>query len=107
MKKAMKKLSIPVPLNDRIVVKPVSLKEPTMFGIIIPDSSKEKPEQGTVVAVGPGKWNEDGVARIPMSVEIGQCVMFNKYGYDEIKIDDEKYYVLSESNILAVVNAVK
>ncbi len=96
-----------VPLNDRVIVKPLSPEEmgtTTSFGIIIPDTSKEKPEQGTVVAVGPGKWNEDGDARLSIALQIGQRVMFSKYGYDEIKIDGITYYVIAESNILAVIN---
>ncbi len=95
------------PLNDRVIIKPLSAEEmgtTTASGIIIPDSSREKPEQGTVIAVGPGKWNEDGDARVPVSVEVGQRVMFSKYGFDEIKIDGVQYYVIAESNILAVIN---
>ncbi|MCL9972377.1 MAG: co-chaperone GroES [Candidatus Pacebacteria bacterium] len=95
------------PLNDRVIVRPLSPEEmgtTTASGIIIPDSSKEKPEQGTVIAVGPGKWNEDGDARLPMGVSVGDRVMFSKYGFDEIKIKGVTYYVLAESNILAVLN---
>jgi len=95
------------PLNDRVIVRPLSPEEmgtTTASGIIIPDSSKEKPEQGTVIAVGPGKWNEDGDARLPMGVAVGDRVMFSKYGFDEIKIKGVTYYVLAESNILAVLN---
>lgn len=95
------------PLNDRVVVKPLSAEEmgtTTASGIIIPDSAKEKPEQGTVVAVGPGKWNEDGDMRVPISVSVGDRVMFSKYGFDEVKIAGVTYYVIGESNILAVIN---
>ncbi len=93
------------PLHDRVVIKPLSPEEmgtTSAFGIIIPDTSKEKPEQGTVVAVGPGKY-EEGM-RIPVSVSIGDRVMFSKYGYDEVKINGVEYYVVSESNILAILN---
>lgn len=76
----------------------------TSFGIIIPDSAKEKPEQGRIVAVGAGKWDEDGERRIPMSVKIGDKVMFSKYGFDTIKVSGVEYYVVSESNVLAILN---
>ncbi len=73
-------------------------------GIIIPESvSKEKPEKGKVVAVGPGKWNEDGDKRIASSVKVGDVVLFTKYSPDEIKIDGEEYFILREENILAVI----
>ena len=92
------------PLADRVVIKPLSAETKTASGIIIPDTAKEKPDQGTVVAVGPGKFNEDGDARIPMGVKVGDRVMFSKYGYDEVKIGGVEYYVVSESNILAILN---
>ncbi len=73
-------------------------------GIIIPDSAKkEKPEQGVVIAVGSGKWNEDGEVRIAMEVKVGDRVVFSKYGYDEVKMDDKEYFIVSETNILAVL----
>jgi chaperonin GroES len=94
------------PLADRIVVKPLTREEmegtTTSFGIIIPDTSKEKPEQGWVVAVGPGKRGDDGEL-IPVSVRVGDKVMFSKYGYDEVKIDGIEYYIVSEQNVLAVI----
>lgn len=94
-----------MPLNDRVVVKPLGpddMATMTASGILIPDSAKEKPEQGTVVAVGPGKF--DAGHRVPMGVSVGDRVMFSKYGFDEIKIDGVVYYVIAEANILAVVN---
>lgn len=101
MATADKKLSIK-PLNDRIVVKPVAKEEKTAMGIIIPDSAKqEAPSKGTVVAVGQGRY-EDGDL-IPMTVKVGDEVLFSKYGFDEIKIDGQEYYILSESNVLAVL----
>ena len=106
MAKAAKGMGPLMPLNDRVVVRPLSLEEmgtTTAAGIIIPDTTKEKPEQGTVIAVGPGKWNEDGDARIPVAVSEGDRIMFSKYGYDEIKIQGTTYYVISESNILAII----
>ncbi len=99
-----KKLSLK-PLGDRIVVLP-SAKEgekKLASGIIIPETvDKEKPAQGTVAAVGPGKY-EDG-KRIPMQVKVGDAVLFSKYGYDEVKIEGQEYYIISESSILGVVS---
>lgn len=98
-----KKLSVS-PLGDRIVVKPSEKEGEKKLpsGIIIPDSAdKEKPARGTVLAVGPGKF-EDG-ARVPMQVKVGDTVIFSKYGYDEVKLDGEEYYLLSESSVLAVI----
>ena len=99
-----KKLSLS-PLGDRIVVLPAEKEgeKKLASGIIIPETvDKEKPAQGTVVAVGPGKY-EDG-KRVPMQVKVGDTVLFSKYGYDEVKIDGQEYYILSESNILGVIN---
>lgn len=88
------------PAGDRVLVKPESVEEKTASGIIIPDSArKEKPETGRVVAVGDGKRTEKG-DRIPVQYKVGDTVMFSKYGYDEVTIDEEEYYVISESNIL-------
>lgn len=96
-----KKLSIS-PLGDRVVVAPLSREEVTSSGIIIPDTaSREKPERGTVVAVGPGKY-DDGTL-VPMTLKIGDSVLFSKYGYDEVKIDGQEYFILSESSVLAVL----
>ena len=94
-----------VPMSDRVLVKPFGLEEGlvTSFGIIIPDSAKEKPEQGKVVAVGPGKRGEDGKV-IAVSVKVGDKVMFSKYGYDEVKVNGTEYYLVREENILAVLN---
>ncbi|MDP4020488.1 MAG: co-chaperone GroES [Candidatus Adlerbacteria bacterium] len=90
-------------MGDRVLVKPLSPEEgqTTSFGIIIPDTAKEKPEQGSVVAVGPGKY-EDG-ALVPVGVKVGDRVMFNKYGYEEIKIKGVEYFIVSEANILGIV----
>lgn len=93
------------PMGDRVLVKPAGLEEGmvTSFGIVLPDSAKEKPEQGKVVAVGPGKKGDDGKL-IPVSVKVGDKVMFSKYGYDEVKVDGTEYYLIREDNILAILN---
>jgi chaperonin GroES len=93
-----------MPVGDRVLVKPMSAEEgqTTSFGIIIPDTAKEKPEQGKVVAVGPGKY-DDGVL-IPVGVSVGDKIMFNKYGYEEIKINGVEYFIVSEANILGILN---
>ena len=92
------------PLHDRVVVKRVDEDTKTKGGIIIPETiDKEKAEQGYVVAVGPGKKNDEGKV-VPVSVKVGDKVMFNKYGYDEVKIEGVEYYIVSESNILAILN---
>jgi len=94
------------PLSDRVLVKPLApedLAKKSPSGIIIPETvDKEKPEQGRVVAVGRGKLAEDGTA-MPIGVKVGDRVMFSKYGYDEIKIEGEEYYIVREENILAVI----
>ena len=93
------------PLGDRVLVRALSFEESgtlMSFGIIIPDSSKEKPEQGTVVAVGPGKRADDGTLMAP-SVKIGDRIMFSKYGFDEIKVAGVEYLILPESSILAII----
>jgi chaperonin GroES len=92
-----------MPLGERVLVKPIASETTTSFGIIIPDSIKEKPETGVVVAVGPGKKSENGSTH-PMSVGVGDKVMFSKYGFDEIKVAGETYYLINESNILAILN---
>jgi chaperonin GroES len=92
------------PVGDRILVRPLEEgDEKSPSGIIIPDTArKEKPERGEVVAVGPGKRGDDNEI-IPVSVKVGDTVVFSKYGYDEVTIDDSEYYIVSESNILAVI----
>ena len=96
------------PLGDRIVVRPLTEAEMGTLspsGIIIPETAKkEKPEQGIVVAVGAGKWNEDGDKRLPLDVKVGDKVVFSKYGYDEIKVDAQEYYIVAESGILGIFN---
>jgi chaperonin GroES len=101
--KAVQKSSLGVtPMGDRVLLKPIQPETVTSFGIIIPDSSKEKPEQGVVVAVGPGRRNDSGQL-VAVAVQIGDTVMFSKYGYDEIKVNGTEYYLVREESILAVL----
>ena len=91
------------PLGDRLIVEPVNTDEVTKSGIILPDTiDKEKPEKGTVVAIGPGKLLENGT-RLPLEVKVGDVVVFKKYSPDEVTVDDKEYLVLSESDIMAIV----
>jgi chaperonin GroES len=88
------------PLGDRLVVKPMQSEEKTKSGIYLPDTAKEKPQEGKVVAVGPGKINDEG-KRIPLDVEVGDIVIYAKYGGSEIKLEGEDMIILRESDILA------
>jgi chaperonin GroES len=88
------------PLADRVLVKPIEKEEKTKSGIYIPDTAKEKPQEGEVIAVGPGKLSDDG-QRIPMDLKVGDRVIYAKYGGTEIKIDDVEMMILRESDILA------
>lgn len=88
------------PLADRVVVKPIEKEEVTKGGIVLPDTVKEKPQEGKVMAVGPGRLSEDGKL-IPMGVKVGDIVIYSKYGGTEIKIDDVELVILRESDILA------
>lgn len=93
------------PLGDRVLVEPLSAEAAakTKSGIIIPDTvSKERGEQGTVVAVGPGRRTDDGKV-VPLSVKKGDRIIFSKYGPDEIKVEGKEYFIISEANILAVI----
>lgn len=96
------------PLADRVVVRRLTEDEAgtkSASGIIVPDTvSKEKPEQGMVIAVGEGKWDEDGEKRIPMDVKVGDRIIFSKYGYDEVKIAGEELYIVSSSSILGIIS---
>ncbi len=90
-----------VPLEDRVVVKPGESEEVTKSGIVIPDTAKEKPQEGEVIAVGPGRWEEG--KRIPVDVQVGDRVIFSKYAGTEVKIEGEEYLILSARDILAKV----
>jgi chaperonin GroES len=89
------------PLADRLVVKPIEREEKTKGGIILPDTAKEKPQEGEVIAVGPGRMSEDG-KRIAMVFKVGDKVLYAKYGGAEIKVEDEELVILRESDILAI-----
>jgi chaperonin GroES len=90
------------PLSDRVLVVGIEEKEKTTGGIIIPDTAKEKPQEGKVVAVGPGKWDENG-KRIPLEVKKGDRVLFGKYSANEIKIDGVEHLMMREDDILGVI----
>ena len=99
------------PLGDRVVIRPLTDDEQggttSPSGIIVPDSisKDDKNEQGIVVAVGAGRWDEDGEKRIPMEVKEGDRVIFSKYGFDELKVEDKEYYIVAESSVLGVFNS--
>ena len=88
------------PLADRVLVKPIEKEEKTKSGIYLPDTAKEKPQEGEIIAVGPGKMTDDGT-RIPMDFKVGDRVIYAKYGGTEIKVDDVELIILRESDILA------
>ncbi len=90
------------PLDDRVVVLPMDAEETTAGGIVLPDSAKEKPQRGRVVAVGPGRLLESG-ERSPVSLEVNDEVLFGKYGGTEVEVDGDEYKILRESDILAKV----
>ena len=91
------------PLEDRIVVKPLDAEQTTASGLVIPDTAKEKPQEGEVIAVGPGRFNEDGDERIPMDINVGDKVIYSKYGGTEVKFSGEEYLILSGRDVLAIV----
>jgi len=91
------------PLGDRLVVRPSDREETTKSGIVIPDTAKEKPQRGTVIAVGQGRRDDDG-NRIAMDVEVGNEVLFAKYAGTEFKLEDEDLLILSEKDVLAIVS---
>jgi chaperonin GroES len=88
------------PMGDRLVVKPIQSEEKTKSGIYLPDTAKEKPQEGKVIAIGPGRMTEEG-KRIAPDVEVGDIVIYTKYGGSEIKIDGEEFIIMRESDILA------
>jgi chaperonin GroES len=90
------------PLSDRLVVKPLEEEEVTPSGIVLPETAKEKPQKGEVLAIGPGARDDDG-KRVAMDVSVGDKVLFAKYGGTEIKIDGDKLLILRESDVLAII----
>ena len=90
------------PLHDRIIVQRLEEGEQRVGGIIIPDSAKEKPQQGRVIAVGNGKSNDDG-KRIPLDVKAGDTILFGKYSGQEIKLEGEEYLIMKEDDVLAII----
>ena len=91
------------PLGDRLIVRAIEEEEKTTSGIVLPDTAKEKPQKGKVLAVGEGKWDDEGEKRIPLDVAEGDEVLYSKYGGTEIKVDGEELLVLRESDVLAKV----
>ncbi|GIH89469.1 MULTISPECIES: co-chaperone GroES [Planobispora] len=95
---------VPVkPLGDRIVVQPLEAEQTTASGLVIPDTAKEKPQEGKVLAVGPGNWDESGTKRVPLDVNEGDVVLYSKYGGTEVKYGGEEYLVLSARDVLAII----
>ena len=91
------------PLEDRILVQALEAEQTTASGLVIPDTAKEKPQEGKVLAVGPGRLNEDGVLRVPLDINVDDIVIYSKYGGTEVKYNGEEYLLLSARDVLAVV----
>ncbi|HYS31394.1 MAG TPA: co-chaperone GroES [Streptosporangiaceae bacterium] len=91
------------PLEDRIVVRPLDAEQTTASGLVIPDTAKEKPQEGEVIAVGPGRFDDAGAKRVPMDVKKGDVVLYSKYGGTEVKYAGEEYLVLSARDVLAII----
>ena len=91
------------PLEDRIVVQPGEGEQVTASGIVIPDTAKEKAQEGTVLAVGEGRWDDEGKKRIPLDVKVGDTVLYSKYGGTEVKYNGEEYLILSGRDVLAIL----
>lgn len=98
VQKQAPKNALGTPYGDRVLVKPEAVEQTTAFGIIIPETAKEKPETGVVVAVGPGKYGDDNM-RVPLGVKVGDKIMFSKYGYEEVSIGGKDYYLIREDSI--------
>ena len=91
------------PLEDRIVVKPLDAVQTTASGLVIPDTAKEKPQEGEVLAVGPGRFDDEGAKRIPLDVHVGDTVLYSKYGGTEVKYNGEEFLILSARDVLAII----
>jgi chaperonin GroES len=94
------------PLSDRIIAKSTGTEEVTKGGIVLPDTAKEKPQEGEVIAVGPGKLLDSGKT-VPMDVKVGDTIIFAKYGGTEIKVDGQEYIILRQEDVLAVIEPRK
>jgi chaperonin GroES len=92
------------PLEDRILVQTLEAEQTTASGLVIPDTAKEKPQEGKVLAVGPGRFDEDGDKRIPLDIKVGDVVIYSKYGGTEVKYNNEEYLILSARDVLAIVD---
>jgi chaperonin GroES len=91
------------PLEDRIVVKPLDAEQTTASGLVIPDTAKEKPQEGEVLAVGPGRFVDEGDKRVPLDVKVGDTVLYSKYGGTEVKYSGQEYLILSARDVLAII----
>lgn len=91
------------PLDDRIVVQPNEAEQTTASGLVIPDTAKEKPQQGKVLAIGPGKRTENTGELVPLGIDVGQTVLYSKYGGTEVTVDGEDLLILSSRDVLAIV----
>ncbi|MCX6460419.1 MAG: co-chaperone GroES [Actinobacteria bacterium] len=91
------------PLEDRILVQPLDAEQTTASGLVIPDTAKEKPQEGKVLAVGPGRFDDEGEKRIPLDIKEGDVVIYSKYGGTEVKYNGEEYLLLSARDVLAIV----
>jgi chaperonin GroES len=94
-----------VPLGERVVIKPIEREDTTLSGIILPDTAREKPQEGKVVAVGSGRATEDGKGRVPMEIKVDDKVIYSKFAGTEYKEGDEEYLILRESDILAKISS--
>ena len=90
------------PLEDRIVVQPLDAEQTTASGLVIPDTAKEKPQEGEVLAVGPGRFDDAGTKRVPMDVKVGDVVIYSKYGGTEITLDGDDVLILTGRDVLAI-----
>ena len=91
------------PLEDRVLVESLEAEQTTASGLVIPDTAKEKPQEGTVVAVGPGRFDESGTKRVPVDVKVGDVVIYSKYGGTEVKYSGKEYLLLGARDVLAIV----
>ncbi|MCB0919916.1 MAG: co-chaperone GroES [Actinobacteria bacterium] len=91
------------PLEDRILVQQLDAEQTTASGLVIPDTAKEKPQEGKVLAVGPGRFDDEGDNRIPLDISVGDTVIYSKYGGTEVKYNGEDYLILSARDVLAIV----